>query len=120
MNEELAKLSWKEKANLCKQWQDSGLSKTKFSAQKKIALATFTGWCARLWPSQQRSQPQLCQLKIRGSKKVVEAEKEGIVVELLCAEVVTARIKASGMQARFLLQELLHASTTIRQKNMVV
>lgn len=105
-------LNWEDKEEICKQWQLSGLSMTKFCAQKNLAIATFSGWCARLWPSRRKSK--LCPVQITGSQNHTQVERESIVIELSFPHTVTARIEATGSQIRFLLQELLHATTTVR------
>jgi hypothetical protein len=42
MDEKQTHLSWDDKANICKQWQLSGLSKRQFCAQENGVLTTFT------------------------------------------------------------------------------
>ena len=66
MIEESAALSWDEKAGVCQQWQASGLSISKFCKQKKIAVSTFKGWCARLWPPKRKCDTR--RLALRATK----------------------------------------------------
>ena len=65
MQEKVASLSWDDKTKICNQWQLSGLSMTKFCAQHKLALATFSGWCKRIWPS--RRESKLCPVEVTPS-----------------------------------------------------
>jgi len=115
MHEEIAKLSWDDKVSICKQWQHSGLSMSKFCAQKKLALATFSGWCVRLWPSRSKTKSKLCEVTITEPRcTAAVAEKPSVTIEVLFPQEVTARIKANRDQIGFLLQELLYATTAAR------
>jgi len=115
MHEEIAKLSWDDKVSICKQWKHSGLSMSKFCAQKKLALATFSGWCVRLWPSRSKTKSnKLCEVTITEPQCVAAAKKPSVTIEVLFPQAVTARIEATGDQIGFLLQELLYATTTAR------
>ncbi len=109
--ESLTKLNWDAKESICKQWRSSGLSMTKFCAQKKLAPATFSGWCPRLWP---KHESKLSPIQIIPPYSQSESTSKSLVIELSFAGTVTARIEATNNQLGFLLRELLHATTTIR------
>lgn len=115
MNEKSPQRTWDDKVNLCKQWQQSDLSLKKFCEQQNIAVATFSGWCSRFWPSRQKSPAKLCPVQIVSPTEATKpAEPAAIVIELSLPHAVTARFKATNGQIRVLLQELLYATTTLR------
>lgn len=114
MDNELTPLSWNDKAVVCQEWQTSGLSMSKFCKQKNLAISTFSGWCARLWPSKHKSK--LCEVQITNPQNsaVIASVPTPMVIEMSFGQGITARVEAVGEQIRFLLQELVHATTTIR------
>jgi hypothetical protein len=117
MQEKVASLSWDDKTKICKQWQLSGLSMTKFCEQQKLALATFSGWCNRLWPS--RRESKLCPVEVTQSHNSKQSNNNSgtnnsIVIALELSNKVTARIEATINNLGFILQELQNATTTIR------
>ncbi len=114
MNNKSLKRTWEEKVNICKQWQLSGLSMSKFCAQQSIALATFSGWCARLWPSRRKLPEKLCPVQIIQPQNHPETQSQAMAVELNFPHSITARINATDKQFVFLLRELLDATTTVR------
>ena len=106
--------NWDEKVSLCQQWQTSGLSIRKFCEEKNLAVSTFNGWCTRLWSSKRKSK--LCEVQITNPKRAttMPSESTPIVIEIALGNSVTARVEAIGNQVGFLLQELVHATTTLR------
>jgi hypothetical protein len=114
MIEESRPLNWEEKVGVCQQWQASGLSMSKFCKQKSLAMSTFSGWCRRLWPSKRKSK--FCKVQITGlnSAPAIESVSTPMLIELSFGHNVTARVEAIGSQISLLLQELVHATTTIR------
>lgn len=114
MTEESTPLNWDEKAVVCQQWQASGLSMSKFCKQKNLAVSTFNGWCARLWPSSRKSKLCAIQITNPNSAQATASESRPMLIELFFGSGVTARIEAKGDQMGVLLEGLVHATTTLR------
>ena len=114
MTDEASPLNWEEKESVCEEWHASGLSRRKFCEQKSLAISTFSGWCRRFWPSKRKSK--LCQVQITHPKNAMAMESVPIpmLIELSFGHNVTARVEVIGNQISLLLQELVHATTTIR------
>lgn len=105
-------LTWPEKEALCKEWRNSGLSKVKFCKQKDINVATFSGWCFKLWPNGLSASDDLfCPVNIMDIKPNTN---DSIVLEVSFPNAVIARIKATTGQFSYLLRELIDATSVIR------
>ena len=115
MIKESTPLNWDEKVDLCQQWQASGLSMNKFCNQKNIAISTFSGWCSRLWPYKNKKS-KLCEVAITNQNNIAAMDLAPMLmtIELSFGHNITARVEARDGQIRLLLQELVHATTTIR------
>ena len=108
----ILRLTWSEKEGLCKEWRNSGLSKVRFCKQKDINVATFSGWCFKLWPNGLSTSDDLfCPVNIMDVK---QKTKESIVLEVSFPNAVIARIEATTRQFSYLLRELIDATTVIR------
>lgn len=109
---DILSLTWPEKEELCKEWQRSGLSKTKFCSQRNINVSTFAGWCKKLWGGISPIEKNLLSpVKVTGMK---DNASESIVLEVSFPNTVMARVTATPQQFGFLLRELIDATAIIR------
>lgn len=110
-----SELSWEEKIALCEQWKMSGVKKSHFCKQNKLAPSTFYGWCQKLWSSHKTSN-ELCAVRVVGNKKqsVLPSQDMMINVELNFAGQVLMRVDLSEAQIKEMIKELSHATTVTR------
>ena len=108
------KLSWEEKAELCKRWKESGIKKRVFCKQHGLALATFCGWCNQVWPRINKlSNSQLAPVRIVNNSNKTE-ENDQIELELSLPNQTMARMRLPLSSIGRVIQELCHAVTIIR------
>lgn len=109
-----------EKMNLCKKWDESGLSKNAFCKKEGIKLPTFCGWYKRLnWQDsaedKTKEQAALCEVKIVGASQPSSINAvDSLAIELNILGKVEAKIYLKEQQVGFLLKELINAATAIR------
>jgi hypothetical protein len=108
------KLRWEEKVEICKRWKESGVERGEFCKKHNIALATFYGWCEKVWPRVDKvSHSPLSPVRI--VNQVDEGQEDDqLVLELSLPNQAMARIKFPLSSMSKLIQELCHATTIIR------
>jgi len=105
------KLSKEEKVELCKRWKESGLNKSQFCKRHGFALPTFCGWCSQVWPRQKKpKQSSMTPVRIINEQEI----EHQIVVEVVLPNQTTAKIMLPMGSIGRLLQELCHATATLR------
>lgn len=102
------KLSWEEKVELCKRWKESGLNKSQFCKKHGFALATFCQWCNRVWPRPKKSS--MTPVRIIKQQEI----EQQIVVEVSLSNQATVKISLTMTSIGRLIQELCHATATLR------
>jgi hypothetical protein len=108
------RLSWEEKAELCKRWKESGIERGEFCKQRGLALATFYGWCNQMWPrSNKKDHSQLTPVRIVNHTNETH-EMGQLVLELSLPNQAMARLKLPLSSIGKLIQELCYAATIIR------
>jgi hypothetical protein len=105
------KLSWEEKVELCKRWKESGLNKSEFCKKQGLTLPTFCEWCNRVWPRSKKPEKS-SMMPVRVIKQ--EEIEQQIVVEISLSNQATAKISLPMTSIGRLIQELCHATATLR------
>ena len=106
-----AKLSWEDKVELCKRWKESGLNKSQFCNKHGLAIPTFCEWCNRVWPHSKKAKaPSMTPVRVINQQEI----EQQVVVELLLSNQATAKMSVPMTSIGKLIQELCHATDTIR------
>ena len=107
----IRKLSWNEKFALCSRWKESGLSKSQFCREQKIAVPTFCNWCNKLWPSANKKTPtKLTPVRIINESKT----EQQISLELFITDQTRVKIILPLSSIGAVIKELCYATTIIR------
>jgi len=108
------KLSWEEKVEFCKRWKESGMERGEFCKQHGLALATFYGWCEKVWPrTRKKNHSALSPVRIVNHINKNQ-EEDQVILELSLPNQAMARIKLPLSSMSKLIQELCYATTITR------
>jgi len=135
------KLSLDEKITLCKTWELSGMSKSRFCKKHDLAPASFYKWCDRLSSSRQKtgtfkvptsefmpvhairlsnivnvaSDQQNTKPANQSSQdsKATPAASE-VTLEIKLPNTTMIQVKLAPSQASVLLKEIIHATSALR------
>jgi transposase-like protein len=106
-------ISDKEKIALCQRWKASNLSLESFCKEHGVAKSSLYTWCKKfdLNSAAKATRPNFVPL-LHTDKKIKEQEK--ISMELTLNNGAILHLNLSPTQAVALIQELSHATTTVR------
>lgn len=107
-------LTWEDKKRYCEKWKASGESKSQFCKNQGLALATFYGWCIKLWPPSKNKN--FSPVKILNKKIPTEQpiQYEHTTIEVTLANQTSIRFKLPIHTLTGFIQELSYATHIIR------
>lgn len=137
------KLSLNEKIALCKTWELSGMSKSRFCKKHNLTPSSFYKWCERLSPKRQKTptfkvpisefmpvhaiptanvvevdsdlhKTNLVNELSQDSKTTSNSVVSNITLEIKLPNTTTIHATLPLSQASALLKEMIHANSTLR------
>jgi hypothetical protein len=114
---DIKKLNWKGKRAICEQWKLSGKSKAQFCKEQRLSLQTFWGWCDRLWPRLNKKGRDLAPVRIINKNDLIKNTSQA-TLEISLPNQSLIHCKLSIKQLALFIQELSHATSTIRKANL--